>query len=312
MSIEQFRQLGYKSESVELTPEALVAADFDTFWESPSIVREAGFNERRPARASFSPLQAVGGAFTGMVSGSFEPRPSGTDGVAPKWYQIGAASGGVVSGDAISWGAESVASSVLGTACTFKHRDGHYERTLAGTRMSQMRFFATRGERWMCEVSGRGRYSKAAQTSLVAGAHPSAGAGLPFLGLAVTIGAFSGAVADAEIEIANTVSFVEDGGHASGNGESRITAQDLFGRFVVQETGAVDWEEKARNTSSGDVLAVSCQMSAGSAGRVLTWTGNLFLIEEPAIEYREGIGYVSLAGHFFTDGSGVALACTQS
>lgn len=312
MSIEQFRQMGYKTESVELTPETLVAADYDTFWENPLVARESAQNERRPARASFSPIQAVGGAFSGMASGSFEPRPSGVDGTAPDWYQMAAAAGGVVAGDVVTWGTESASSSIIGTACTFRHRDGDYEHVLAGSRLSRMRFFATRGERWMCEIEGRGRYTYSAESTFVAGAHPSAGHGLPFLGLTVSVGGFTGAIAEAEIEIDGTVSLIEDGGHASGNGASRITAQTLFGRFVVQADSSVDWRAKARNTSSGDVLAVSCQMSAGSAGRVLTWTGNLFLVEEPELTYREGIGYMSLAGNFFADGAGAALTLTQS
>ena len=310
--IEQFRQLGYKTETVELTAGTLAAADFDTYWENPIIRRESTQNIRRPARASFSPIQAVGGAFSGTVSGTFEPRPSGTDGTAPDWYQLAAASGGVVAGDVVTWGAESAASSILGTACTFKGRDGEYERTLAGARVSKLRFYAVAGERWLCDLEGAGRYSKAAQTALVAAAHPSSGAGMPFLGLPVSVGGFTGAVAEAEIEITNTVSMIEDGGHASGNGATRITAQDLLFRVILEEDGSIDWEAKARNASVGDVLAVSCQMSAGTAGNVLTWTGNIYLSEEPEVTYREGIGYVSLAGQFFTTGAGAALTLTQS
>ena len=312
MSIEQFRQLGYKTESVELTAETLIAGDYDTFWENPIIKRESGFNERRPARASFSPLQAVGGAFFGSVSGTFEPRPSGADGTPPKWFQLAAASGGVVAGDVVTWGAESASSSVLGTACTFKSRDGDHEHVIAGARMSKMRFYATRGERWLCDVEGKGRYTYSAQSGFVAAAHPSAGSGLPFLGLACSIGAFAGAIAEAEIEISGTVSLIEDGGHASGNGASRITAQSLMGRFVVQADSSVDWRAKARNASAGDVLAISCPMSAGAAGNVLTWAGNLYLSEEPELTYREGIGYISLVGEFFTTGAAAALTLTQS
>lgn len=312
MSIEQFRQLGYKSEDTELTAETLAAGDYDTFWENPIVRRESGFNERRPARASFSPIQAVGGAFAGSVAGTFEPRPSGTNETPPKWYQLAAASGGVVTGDVVTWGAESVSSSILGTACTFKHRDGDHEHVLAGARLSRMRYYATRGERWLCDIEGRGRHTYAPESRFIAAAHPSASAGMPFLGLAVSVGGFVGAIAEAEIEIAGTVSLIEDGGHASGYGASRITAQSLMGRFVLQADSSVDWRAKARNATSGDVLAVSCPMSAGSAGRVLTWAGNLYLSEDPELTYREGIGYISLVGEFFTDGAGAALTLTQS
>lgn len=74
--IEQFRQLGYKTEIVELTAGTLVAADFDTYWENPIIRRESTQNVRRPARASFSPIQAVGGAFSGTGHQRDPPRHS--------------------------------------------------------------------------------------------------------------------------------------------------------------------------------------------------------------------------------------------
>jgi len=74
----------------------------------------------------------------------------------------------------------------------------------------------------------------------------------------------------------------------------------------------VDWHSIARNDASGDVLAVSCQMSAGSAGNVLTWTGNLALTEDVVTEYREGIGYSTVVGEFITTGAGACLTLTQS
>lgn len=305
--IDQFRQMGYKSEGAELTAEALVAADFDTYWENPLIRPTNNVLERRPVRSTFLPLQPVGGSIIGTASGTFEPRPSGTDGTAPKWYQLAAASGAVVVGDVATWGGASDASSVIGTSCTLKFRDGNREHVCAGARLSSLRFSATAGDRWMAEMEGTGRYSSAAQTALVSGVSPSAGAGLPFLGLAVTIGAFSGAVAEAEISIENTVTPQEDGTHASGRGANIITAQALRGRFVVELNPSVDWNSVVRNDGAGDVLAVSCPMSAGAAGSVLTWAGSIALTEDVVTEYREGIGYATVVGEFIS-----ALTLTQS
>lgn len=312
MSIEQFQQMGYKTESVELTAETLVAADFDTFWDFCLIKPASTILERRPRRLSFSAVQPVGGAFMAEVSGVFEPRPSGADATPPDWYQIAKAAGATITGDVAAWGAESAASDIIGTACTFKYRDGVHEHISAGTRVAMMRFSAKAGDRWMCEIGGSGRYSRSTEAMFVSGAQPSAGAGLPFLGLTVSIAGFTGAYAEAEISIDGAVTLKEDGSHASGKGASRITGQACRGRFVVEHNGTVDWHSIARNDGAGDVLAVSCQMSAGSAGNVLTWTGNLALTEDVVTEYREGIGYSTVVGEFITTGAGACLTLTQS
>ena len=194
-AVEQFQQMGYKTEVTELTAETLVAAEFDTYWQECSIMPEDGYNERRAKRATFAPLQGVGGTVIANVSGTFEPRPSGTDGTAPDWYSMGRAAGGTVTGDVLTFGAESTSTALIGTSATFKHRDGNFERTSAGTRLELMRFFAAKGERWMCEIAGKGRYSEAVQTAFVASAHPVAGVGQPFLGMAFNFGAFAGSVA---------------------------------------------------------------------------------------------------------------------
>lgn len=310
--VEQFQQMGYKTESVELTAETLVAADFDTSWDSCAVYPEDGINERRVKRATFSPIQPVGGTALARVTGVFEPRPSGVDNTAPDWYQILRASGASVTGDVATWGAESTATGVIGTACTFKHRDGAYERVAAGSRVALLRFSAEKGARWLCELEATGRYAQAAQTAYVAAAQPSAGQGQAFLGMACTIGAFSGAVASVEIAVENTVTPTEDGGHASGYGANIITAQKLMFRASVIENGTVDWRGLYRNDAAADVVAVSAVMASGTAGNVLTWTGNIALVESPEVEYRDGIGYRTIVGEFITTGAGAALTLTQS
>ena len=310
-AVEQFQQMGYKTEVTELTPEALVAADFDTYWQECSIMPVDGYNERRAKRATFAPLQGVGGTVLANVTGTFEPRPSGTDATAPDWYQILRAAGASVTTDVATWGAESTASALIGTAATFKHRDGNYERVSAGTRMESMRFFAAKGERWMCEVVGKGRYTEAVQTAFVAAAHPVAGVGQPFLGMAFSFGAFAGSVAEAEISIENVVSPVEDGTHASGFGQNVITGQKFMLRAQVIDTG-FDWRGLFRNDATADAVAVSLVMSSGSAGNVLTWTGTAHLVENPDKNYREGLGYRSIVAEFITTGAAAALTLTQS
>ena len=310
--VEQFKQLGYKTETTELTAETLVAAEFDTFWYESAVVAEDSFNERRPRRASFAALQGVGGTALARVSGTFEPRPFGTDTTAPDWYAILKAAGASVTTDVATFGAESISTGVIGTSCTFKYRDGQYETTAAGTRMELVRFYAKNGEVWKCDIEGVGRLTQAAQTSYVAAAHPVAGLAQPFLGMACSIGAFSGSVAEAEIAIENTVTPCPDGTHASGFGNNYITAQKLMGRFKVIETGTPDWRGLYRNDAVGDVVAVSCVMSSGTAGSVLTWTGNLCIVEQPEVEYIEGIGYRTIVGEFITTGASAALTLTQS
>lgn len=310
--VEQFKQLGYKTETTELTAETLVAADFDTFWYECGVAAEDTFNERRARRATFAPLQGVGGTAMARVSGTLEPRPSGVDATAPDWYAILKAAGASVTTDVATWGAESTTTGVIGTSCTFKYRDGQYETTSAGTRMELVRFYAKNGEVWKCDVEGVGRLTQAAQTSYVAAAHPVAGLGQPFLGMACTIGAFSGSVAEAEIAIENTVSPAPDGTHASGFGQNIITAQKLMGRFKVIETGTADWRALYRNDDAADAVAVSLVMSSGTAGSVLTWTGTFHLVEQPEVEYIEGIGYRTLVGEFITTGASAALTLTQS
>ena len=80
--VQQFQQMGYKSEAVELTAETLTAANYDTSWEDSAVTPEDGYNERRLRRASFAPIQGVGGTALAQISGTFEPRPSGVDGTA--------------------------------------------------------------------------------------------------------------------------------------------------------------------------------------------------------------------------------------
>jgi hypothetical protein len=310
--VEQFKQMGYKSEVTELTAETLVAANYDTVWDECAVAAEDAYQERRPRRATFSAIQGVGGTAIGRVSGTFEPRPSGVDATAPDWYDILKASGASVTTDVATWGAESTSTGLIGTSCTFKYHDGQYLRTASGTRMSLMRFYAAKGEVWKCDIEGTGRYSESASITYIASAHPSAGQGQPFLGSTISIGGFAGSVAEAEIAIENTVSSVEDGTHASGFSNNYITAQKLMGRFTVLETGSLDWRGLFRNDASGDVVAVSLVMATGTAGNVLTWTGNIHLVEQPEVVYREGIGYRTLVGEFITTGASAALTLTQS
>lgn len=312
MMVEQFRQCGYKTEAVELTAETLVAAQFATAWEGPQITEEMDNNERRPDRATFAALQSVGGAYIGKFSGAFEPRPSGTDNTAPDWYALLLASGASVTGDVATWGAELLTGAFLGTSATFKTRDGAYEKTLAGARVSKLSFKAEKGVVWSCDCEATGRYSEATQAAFVAAAHPSAGLGHPFLGMACTIGSFNGAVSSVEISIENVVSPSKDGTHASGYGKNVITEQKLMFRATVIEDGVTSWRDKARNDAAGDLLAVSCVMSSGAAGNVLTWTGNISMTKIPEVTYVDGIGYRNVEGEFVTASSAAALTLTQS
>lgn len=312
MVVTQFQQIGYKAEATELTAETLVAAQFATAWASGAIVPEDGYNARRPRRATFAPLQGVGGTAIGKFTGQLEPRPSGTDGTAPDWYALLAAAGATVTTDVATFGAESTASAVLGTSCTIKHRDGAYERTMAGTRISKLTFSAEKGGTWKCDVEGTGRYTQAAQTAFVAAAHPSAGLAHPFLGMTCTIGSFTGSINSASISIENTVTPTPDATNASGFGRNIITAQSLKFMASLIEDGSFDWRGAYRNDATGDRLAITLQMSAGAAGNVLTWTGTMHLIEQPTIEDVDGIGYVSISGEFDTSSASAALTLTQS
>lgn len=307
MMIEQFRQCGYKAEAAELTAETLVAAQYATCWEGPQITEEMTINERRPDRATFRPLQSVGGDFIGNFSGSFEPRPSGTDATAPDWYALGTAAGGVVTGDVLVFGGETLTGNPIGNTVTIKVRDGAYERTLAGARVSKLRFFAEKGATWACEAEAVGRYSEATQAAFIASANPSSGLGHPFLGMACTIGAFTGAVSSAEIAIENTVTPTPDGTHASGHGRNIITEQKLMFRATVIEDGTTAWRDNARNDAAGDILAVTLVMASGAAGNVLTWTGNITLTAKPEVTYVDGLGYLNVEGEFTS-----VLTLTQS
>lgn len=312
MLIESYKQMGYKAEAAELTAETLVPANYGSVWSECDIMDESTYNARKPRRASYSAMQGIGGTAIGKVTGSFEPRPSGTNGTAPDWYAIAAAAGGTVATDNVTFGAEGVTSAIIGTAATFKYRDGVYEHVSAGTRISKLRFFAKNGESWMCEVEGTGRYSKAVEDEFIAGAHPTTGLGNPFLGMACSIGSFSGSVSSAEISIENTVTPTPDGTHSSGFGRNIITTQACMIRASVIEDGAVDWRNAYRNDSRAAPLAVSLQMSKGAAGNVLTWTGSIALIEQPTIEYMDGVGYVTVVGEFVSDDADPCLTLTQS
>lgn len=312
MMVEQFKQCGYKAETVELTPESLVAANYGTVWTDAEIVAEDGYNERRPRRASFAPIQGAGGTTLAKFSGKFEPRPFGTDGTAPDWFALLAAAGATISTDNATFGAESLSSPILGVSATVKTRDGAYEKISAGTRFSKLRFFAEKGATWACEAEGTGRYSQSVQSAFIASAHPSSGLGQPFLGMGATLDATGYSFASVEIAIENTVTPAPDGTHSTGYGRNVITAQKLMFRASILEDASVDWRGKFRNDAAGDIIAVSVPMSAGSAGNVLTWTGNVSLSEQPAIEYLDGLGYVSLVGEFITTSASAALSLAQS
>lgn len=306
--VQQFQQLGYKSEAVELTAEALTSANYDTVWNECVVDSDAAINERRPRRATMAPIAPIGGAYTGTFTGTFEPRPSGTDATAPDWYDLLKASGASVTTDVATWGAEVSTSGILGTSCTVKHRNGQEEKVLAGMRCG-LRFYAEKGALWLCDVDGRGRYTQGAQTAYIAGAHPSAGAGQPFLGLTHTIGAFTGSIAAAELAIENTVTPEENGAHASGFGGNYITTQ----RLMYRPTVAVDSTDWRAGYLAGTTYAISFPMSAGTAGNVLTWTGTACLVEDPGpVEYRDGLGYRPLVFEFIQTAGTAALTLTQS
>lgn len=309
MVIEQYKQLGYKAEAVELTAETLAAAQFATVFSECDLTDDSKYNARAPRRASFSVLPGVGGTTISKVTGTFEPTPSGTDGSAPLWYALAAAAGGVVTGDVVTFGAESASSSVIGTSVTFKFRDGEYERVSAGTRISKLRWFAKNGDIWQCEMEGVGRYSEATQTSFVSGANPVAGLGRPFLGNTVTVGAYSGAVGSAEVSVENTVTPAPDGTHASGFGRNIITAHATKAKISVL-AGSTDWRAAYR---AGTKLATSVQISTGTAGNVLTFTGDAVIVEDPtAIEFMDGIGYTPLSLQFVSEDADASLTLTQS
>lgn len=311
MILEQYQQLGVKTEAVELTPEALVAADFGGAWHTiGGVVPVDDMNERRVRRAALSPIQPVGGAFVGNASGTFEPTPYGTDGTAPWWYQLLAAAGATISTDVATFGAQATSYAPIGAACTIEHRDGAYQRILSGARVETMRFHAERGAVWLCDFTAVGRYSQASQANFLSTSLPSI-AGKPFLGHAVSVGGSTVDCASLEIVITNAISPVQTSAHASGNGKNIITEQRCTMTAVILDEG-VDYRDKHRNDASGDVLAISAQMSAGSAGSVLTWTGNLSLMENPAVEYREGNGYRTLTGEFIATSTGAVLTCTQT
>ena len=86
----------------------------------------------------------------------------------------------------------------------------------------------------------------------------------------------------------------------------------LASLVTVIEDGTVDWRNAYRNDSRAAPLAVSLQMSKGAAGNVLTWTGSIALIEQPTIEYMDGVGYVTLVGEFVSDDADPCLTLTQS
>lgn len=311
MILEQFQQMGFKSETVELTPETLLAADFPVAWHTiGGVVPVDSMNERRVRRAALSPLQPVGGAFVGNASGTFEPVPSGTDGTAPAWYQLLAAAGGTVSTDVVTFGAQATSYAPIGKACTIEHRDGAYQRILAGARIETMRFYAERGDLWLCDFTAVGRYSQTAQANFLSPSLPSIN-GKPFLGHVFSIGGSAVDCASLEILITNVISPVQTGAHASGNGKNVITEQRCTLTAVILDEG-MDYREKHRNDAAGDLLAISAQMSVGSAGSVLTWTGNLAVMDNPAVEYREGNGYRTIAGEFVASSTGAILTLTQS
>lgn len=312
MVIEQFQQLGYKAEAVELTAETLAAANYGTVWTDPLVQDESTYNPRAPRRASFSKIQGAGGTSIGKFTGKFEPRPSGTDATAPDWYALMAAAGATITGDVATFGAAVASSALVGTPVTIKHRDGAYERTLAGARFSKLTFAAEKGALWECDAEATGRYTQATQTAFVAAANPTAGLGQPFLGMTCTIDATPVIVNSASISIENTVTPRPDATHASGLGNNVITAQSLKLALSIMEEGTTDWRGKYRNDAAADLLAVSLQMSAGAAGNVLTWTGTINLTEQPTITYVGGIGYVQLAGEFVSASDSASLTLTQT
>ena len=103
MLIESYKQMGYKAEATELTAEPLAPGNYGSVWAECDIVDESTYNARKPRRASYSAMQGIGGTAIGKVTGSFEPRPSGTNGTAPDWYAIAAAAGGTVDRQCHVW-----------------------------------------------------------------------------------------------------------------------------------------------------------------------------------------------------------------
>lgn len=311
MQIEQYQQLGVKIEGTELTPATLAASDYAIAWHEIGGVRARNeTNERLLRRASFAPVQPVGGAFIGNVTGTFEPVPSGVDGTAPKWYDLLAGAGATVTTDVATFGAQDTAYAVKGSPLTFIHKDGQWAHTAAGSRINSLTFKAKKGELWLCEMEATGRYSEAVDTAFLATALPTIN-GKPFLGHAVSIGGSSVPCAEIELKITNTVAPVEDGTHASGNGKNIITGQRCTFKAVILDEG-VDYFSKLRNDAAADALDVSFQMSTGAAGNVLTWSGTIALTDDLDPEFRDGNGYVPLVGEFVATTTGAVLTLTQS
>lgn len=309
-TIEQYQQLGFKTESVEFTPETLAAADYAIAWhDNTKVVPMDEINERRLRRASLAPNRPVGGSYLADISGTFEPAPSGVDGTAPKWFDLLKGCGATVTTDVATWGAQDTGYTAKGSPLTFVHRDGQFARTASGARIETLVFKANRGELWLCEMTAKGRYSQA--TDLVFESPSLPLVGQPFLGHAVTVGGVARPVSSIEIAITNTLVATQDGTHDSGNGRMVITEQRITFKASVEDDGT-NWFDKIRNDSSGDLLAVSAQMAKGAAGSVLTWTGSIALMEDPNPEFTDGIGYIPVSGEFVATGTGAICTLTQS
>jgi hypothetical protein len=309
--IERLQQFGYKVETTEGTPVALVAADYDSATYSAEITNDRQVIERLPIRSTFSPLQGVGGSLMGAVKATLEPRGAGVDGTAPDWMQLLRAAGGTLTGDVVTFGEPVLAAQEIGTTVTCATRDGIFERILAGVRGSAKIYAEAPGQPIRLDFEGMGAYTQAAQTALIAAVAPVSGQPPVLLSSALSIGGSAVQYKSCEIAIENEVKGIPDGSSASGYGRFLIVNQRIKFRAAVWQTNtSLDWFARTANGAS-DSLAVSWAFGSG-VGLVQTITGNVYLDSPHNKAYDESMAVVNVSGEFFTTGAAASLTITQS
>lgn len=310
--LEKLQQLGYKSETVEGTPEALVAANFDTPVISFDLARERDIHERRPLRSSFSPVQSVGGKFRGHATLTAELRGSGVDGTAPDWYDLAKAAGASVSTDVLSFGVAVTSSAEIGTSLTLIGRDSIHARTISGARGSMKIIGEGSGMPIKVEFDGYGDYAEATQTSMLASAAPTASQPAILMGSALSIGGTAVEYRMVEFGVENEITSIPDGSKADGYGRHLIIGQKLtMTADVWITTASTDWWTKSANASSSDELAVSWTFGSGT-GQQFVLAGTAYITEAPNKTYQEGIMSIPLKMEFRTNSDSAAVTITQS
>lgn len=296
--LSELRHLAIKAESTEGTDASVAAADAKIVARNVEYSPEMEHFEREVRRATFSPMQAVPGVYSGGISFEFDLWGSATAGTAADW---GPALIGCGFTETISGGvsvtytpAATGAASVTIADYVFPTSGNPYRRALIGAR-GNVEFSANAGGPLIARCSYQGAYQAPTNPSSLGSITYDADGATPprFAGASFAITTVGGGLTSSEailsswsLNMNNVLTPRLSANNAAGIPSIAMTGRAPSGSFELELPSVTDCDIYA-GLVAGTTGAMSFAIGSGT-GKVITVTlGNVML---------KAAGHVSAGG----------------